>query len=127
MGARRRDVDRLAIEQPRAGRGIGENIGFIDRRDMLARGEHRYNRLGAGDGFGGGNSTGAARFDCARECFFAEVERADVVPHLRPIGGHPAAPVTESDKGDFYLISPSALPPQGGEEMETWRAEPIKG
>src|SRR3546814_14007706 len=75
---------------------------------MLARGEDGYDRFGAGDGFGGRYGTGTAGIGGARKRLFAEVESTDLMPRLRQIRGHPAAHVSESDKGDFHIFSPPA-------------------
>src|SRR3546814_6131844 len=72
---------------------------------MLARGEHRDDRFGASNRFGGRCYTRAARFDGARERLFAQVEGADVVARLREVRGHAAAHVPESAQGDFHIFS----------------------
>src|SRR3546814_4247597 len=78
----------LFRSQQRAGRGIGENIGFIDRRDMLPCGEHCHDRFGVGDGVGRRRGAGATGLDRARERLFAEIESADVMASIREVCGH---------------------------------------
>src|SRR5690606_19649693 len=89
-------------------RGVREDVAFIDARNMLARGKHRHDGFGAGDRLGRRSRTNAAGVHGARQRLFAEIERADVMSRLRQIRGHPAAHVTESDKGDFHNSSNSS-------------------
>ena len=103
IGARGRDIDRRTIEKQSARRGVGEDFAFVDRSDMLARGEHGDDGFGADDGLGRRCSAGAACFDRARQRFLAEVEGAHLMPRLREVRSHAAAHIAESDECDFHV------------------------
>ena len=102
-------VDRGAIDQQGMGRGDAEHLGFIDRTDMAAGGQHGDDDLGIGDGIRGGSfapATGIARA-------FQRIGGQIIGPHGMPgadeIGCHATAHIAKADKGDSGHVSLSAV------------------
>ena len=101
------DIDRRTIEQDRTFGRMADDFACIDVGDDLAVGQHRYNRFDIGHRIahvGEGRATIVLR---ARQCLGRQIKCVDAMSGLHKVRGHPAAHITETDKGYFHWRSKS--------------------
>ena len=103
--ARAGDVDGRAVDQQRAGLGVGRDVVLVDRADVLGGGEHGDDDVGVLHRFGGRCGGRAAAVDRLLDRFRNQVEGADLMPRLGEVRRHSAAHVAQADECDLAIHS----------------------
>jgi len=94
------DVDRRAIDEQGAGRGVGGNVILEHSANVLCGRQHGDEDLGTLHCFGGRSCRRAPAFAGMLDGFRHEIERVNFMPRLGEVRRHSAAHMAEPDECD---------------------------